>query len=128
MEVWTFENLIRTFKYLAVFSTFVLIVKFTIFLFQVKKTKSNQTKESENFEKIDFDYLSIQSVFAFMTGFAWSGLIALIKLNLEVKTAMIVSIFVGIFFMLGCAFLMYKIENYNPKKSVVEDKQTSDVA
>lgn len=114
MDILTFENLIRTFKYIAVFSTVFFVIKFLIF----SLTGGDSTEVSSDFDTISdtdssFDFLSVQSILAFLMGFGWIGLAALTQWHLEIKYAILLAAFVGFIFMFMSAYLMLKVKALN---------------
>lgn len=114
MEAWTLENLIRTYKYIAIFSTVAFIVKFIIF----SMTVGDGSEVSSDFDSVSdtdtsFNFFSIQSILAFLMGFGWIGLAAVTQWGFTISNTFIVSTVVGFVFMFFSAYLMLKVKCLN---------------
>lgn len=114
MEAWTFENLIRTYKYIAIFSTVLFVIKFLIF----SLASNDGTEVASDFDSISdtdtsFDFFSIQSILAFLMGFGWVGLAALTQWNVSTQLAIVISVVTGFVFLYMSAFLMFKVKSLN---------------
>lgn len=113
MDVLSFDSLIRTYKYIAVFSTVFFVIKFMFF-----SVTGGDAEVSSDFDTISdtdssFDFLSIQSILAFLMGFGWIGLAALTQWNFQVVYAVILSAVVGFLFMFMSAYLMLRVRALN---------------
>ncbi|MCR5261210.1 MAG: hypothetical protein K6C94_05175 [Candidatus Gastranaerophilales bacterium] len=123
MEAFTIENLIRTYKYIAIFSTVAFILKFIIF----SMTVGDGSEVSSDFDSVSdtdtsFHFFSIQSVLAFLMGFGWVGLAALSQWHTEISHAVIISVIVGFVFMFSSAYLMLKVRCLNQVVTPEYDK------
>jgi len=123
MEALTLENLIRTYKYIAVFSTIAFVLKFIIF----SMTVGDGSEVSSDFDSVSdtdasFHFFSIQSVLAFLMGFGWIGLAALSQWHTDIIHAVVISAVVGFVFMFMSAYLMLKVRCLNQVVTPEYDK------
>ncbi len=107
------DNLIITYKYIAIISTVLFIIKFIIFSFA--DTDSEVTGDFNTISDSDasFDFLSIQSILAFLMGFGWVGLAAVSQWHLSIKFVILSSMASGTICMLISAYLMLKVKGLN---------------
>lgn len=111
MDIWTLENIIRTYKYIAIFSTIFFIIKFIIFSFIGENTHLSgdfDTADTETF----FDFFSIQSILAFLMGFGWIGLASFSQWCLSASISVLLSVITGIVFMFLSHYLMLKVKDF----------------
>lgn len=128
MDSQAIENLILTYKYIAVISTVLFVIKFLIF----SVTSGDGTEVSSDFTSISdtdasFDFFSIQSILAFLMGFGWIGLASLAQWHISVKYAVVISSLTGFAFLYMSAFLMFKIKSLNQIVQPEYEKCTGNV-
>ncbi|MBQ2645213.1 hypothetical protein IJG14_06555 [bacterium] len=113
METWSIEILIKTFKYIAIFSTLLYMIKFIIFSFTV----DDSSDISSNFDitkNVDgsLDLFSMQSILAFLMGFSWISIVCVIQWELSIQKSLFISIVAGVLCMLLSAYLILKIKHF----------------
>ncbi len=107
------ENIINAYFYIAVGATAIFVVKMFIFAIFGGDAEVS-TDFSDSFETdTSFDFLSIQSVLAFLMGFGWSGLACLQGLELRIRYTILISLIVGFLMMYFSAWLMCSIKKLN---------------
>ena len=68
-----------------------------------------------------FTFLSVQSVLAFLMGFGWCGISAMIQFKLPWVITMFIAFIAGMLCMFVSAYLMFSIKKLN-KKVIIELK------
>ena len=107
------ENFVSAYFYIALIATILFIIK--LFLFAIiggdaeVHTDFNASVETET----AFDFLSIQSVLAFLMGFGWLGLACLQEWGLRLRFTIILSVLFGFVLMYFSAWLMFCIKKLN---------------
>ena len=107
------ENFISAYYYIAIFATILFVIKlllFTIFGGDAEvHTDFNASIETDT----SFDFLSIQSILAFLMGFGWLGLACLQEWNFRLRFAILASLVFGFVLMYFSAWLMFCIKKLN---------------
>ncbi len=67
---------------------------------------------------ISFNFLTIESILAFLMGFGWLGLAALTQWNLSSIMSIIIAVITGIMFMFLSAYLMFCVKKLDKKVKV----------
>lgn len=113
------ENFTNIYFYIAMFSTIFYIIKIVVFAILGGDTEVHADFNS-TFETDDsFDFLSIQSILAFLMGFGWMGLACIKVWNLSTMLTLIVSVVFGLLLLFLSAWLMFQAKRLN--KRVVKD-------
>ena len=107
------EIFVSTYYYIALISTVLFILKliiFTIFGGDTEvETDFNDTFETDT----SFNFISIQSVLAFLMGLGWAGLACVQHWNMRLRFAIIISLVFGFLMMYFSAWLMFCIRKLN---------------
>ena len=106
-EYLTIEN---SFLVLALFSTIFYIIKLCLFFFLGGDVEVHAEFDTMGECDPSFNFLSLQSILAFLMGFGWVGLAALTQFNTSILVAVIFAVVVGLFFMFMSAWLMLMIK------------------
>ena len=122
MENFLNVNFLTTFYFwLAVIMTAFFLVKLVIFsLFGMDDGEGDLvgTDVDEG-----FNFISLQSIIAFLMGFGWMGYAALKSFNMNQLATFGSAFGVGLIFMLGTAYLMMLVKKL--EKTVKKDKTTA---
>ncbi len=119
MEFFTSEGLVKVFYYTALISTTLYILKMFIFAVFGGDTEVHTDFNSSFETDQSFDFLSVQSVLAFLMGTGWMGLTALKTWGLKSLWAALIAIVFGLILMTISAYLMFCVRKLN--KRVVKD-------
>ena len=113
------ENLTNVYYYTALVATIFYIIK--TFIFAVFGGDAEvHTDFNSSFETDDsFDFLSIQSILAFLMGFGWMGLACIKVWHLGTFLTIAVSVAFGLLLLFTSAWLMFQVKKLN--KRVVKD-------
>lgn len=104
MDTWNLQNITCTYKYLFIFSTFLLL------FFRTKASLDNNENQIEG--KINFDNLfTEQAVFSFFIGMGIFGYILSKFLKINVWLTIILSVIAGLGVMYYYCFCVSKIQN-----------------
>ena len=107
------ENFINAYYYIALGATTLFIIKLLIFTIFGGDAEV-QTDFNASFETdTSFDFLSIQSILAFLMGFGWLGLACLQEWGLRLRFAVLISVVFGLVMMYFSAWLMFCIKKLN---------------
>ena len=119
MDNLTIDNIVSMYYYIALFATIFYIIKIFTFTFFGGDVEVHSDFNS-SFETDDsFEFLSIQSILAFLMGFGWIGLSCIKVWNMRILLTGIVSLIFGFLLMFISAYLMFCIKKLN--KRVVKD-------
>ena len=113
----------QIFYNIAIFATIVFVIKLAIFSFFGGDTEVHADFNSEFDTDTSFDFISVQSLLAFLMGFGWMGYAGLAQLGWSNLVSILSAIGVGLFFMLGSAYLMFLVKKL--EKNVKKDKTTA---
>lgn len=107
------ENLTSIYFYIAIFATVFYVAKMILFSVFGGDVEVH-TDFTTSFETEDsFDFLSIQSILAFLMGFGWMGLTCIKVWNLPKLYVIVISIAFGLLLMFLSAYLMCCIKKLN---------------
>ena len=113
----------QIFYNIAIFATIVFVIKLAIFSFFGGDTEVHADFNTEFDSDTSFDFISIQSLLAFLMGFGWMGYAGLVQFGWSNSVSILSAIGVGLFFMLGSAYLMFLVKKL--EKNVKKDKATA---
>ncbi len=113
----------QVFYNIAVFSTILFAIKLAIFSFFGGDTEVNADFNSEIDTDTSFNFISVQSLLAFLMGFGWMGYAGLVQLGWSNLVSILSAIGVGLVFMFGSAYLMFMVKKL--EKTVKKDKTTA---
>ncbi len=116
-------NAWKIYYYLAWFATIFFVLKLIIFMFIGGDTEVSSDFNTEFETETSFDYLSLQSLLAFLMGFGWMGYAGLVQLGLSHIITFICAFAVGIVFMFVSAYLMFSVRKL--EKNIKKDKTTA---
>jgi len=119
----TLSMMPQVFYYIAVFSTIFFVIKLVIFVMFGGDTEVNADFNSEFDTDPSFNFISVQSLLAFLMGFGWMGCAALKQFGWSNLYAVLSAIGVGFAFMFISAFLMFNVKKL--EKNVKKDKATA---
>jgi len=107
------ENLITAYYYIALTATILFIIK--LFIFAVFGGDAEVSSDfNDSFETdTSFDFLSMQSILAFLMGFGWVGLACLQGMGLRIRYAILISLVVGFAMMYFSAWVMCCVKKLN---------------
>ncbi len=115
-EFLTIENIFWT---LAVFSTVLYILKLLVFLVVGGDMEVDANFDSITEVETSFTFLSVQSILAFLMGFGWCGISAIMQFSVSTQIALAIALLCGFVCMYVSAWLMFSIKKLN--KRVVTD-------
>lgn len=109
------DTIVAVYYYVALFSTIFFIIKMSIFAIfggdAEVHTDFNSSFETDQ----SFDFISIQSILAFLMGFGWMGLSCIKVWEIRTLYAVILSIVFGLFLMFVSSYLMFCVKKLNKK-------------
>lgn len=117
-EYLKLENI---FLYIAAFSTLFYIIKLCLFMFTGGDVEVHTDFTSLCDTDISFNFLSIQSILAFLMGFGWVGLAMLTQFQFDMIISLVAAFLFGLLFMFLSAYLMFLIKKLD--KNVKIDMQ-----
>lgn len=115
------EHVLKGYYYLALFATILFALKLVVFSFMGAGDSEvasdfNSSADSDP----SFNFLSIQSIIAFLMGFGWMGYAGLKQLGFGQGINLAVAFAVGFIFMFVMSFLMFSVRKL--EKNVKKDK------
>ena len=111
----TSENILKIYYYLAIFSTILFTLKLIIFAFVGGDSEVAGDFNSEMDTDCSFNFVSTQSVIAFLMGFGWMGYSGLQQLQFSQGLNLAVAFCVGFIFMFVTAALMFGVKRLEKK-------------
>ncbi len=121
---FTIENAFKIYFYIAIFATILFVIKLLIFSLFGGDSEVQADFTTETDTDISFNFLSIQSILAFLMGFGWMGYTCISQFRIESQLiSFIISFAVGLGFMFLNAFLMFLVKKL--EKKVVRDKNSA---
>lgn len=109
------EKIITAYFYVALFSTVLFLLKLVLFAFLGGDTEVeadfNESVETET----SFNFLSVQSILAFLMGFGWLGLACLKQWEMNLGLSVVLSVAFGAILMYFSAWLMFCVKKLNHK-------------
>ncbi len=118
-EVLSLHNI---FWNIAIFSTALFIIKMILFSFIDTGAEVDADFTSITDTDISFNFLSLQTILAFLMGFGWIGFLLIDKYHYSSKIAFAAAIVVGLALMFFSAYLMFCIRKLD--KKIVYDYTT----
>ena len=122
MELSTID-LTQGYYYIAVFATILFVIKLILFSIFGGDTEVVTDFTTEFDTDCSFDFISIQSLLAFLMGFGWTGYACTTEFNLQAVATLGCSVGCGLVFMFLSAYLMFLIKKL--EKRVKKDKKTA---
>ena len=115
MEASMLDNgiLTSTFYYIALFSTILFVLKMILFAFTGGDAEVFSDFNTEFEAETSFNFLSIQSILAFLMGFGWIGLAVLNQWKLPTAIAVSSGAIFGLILMFLSSYLMLAIKKLN---------------
>lgn len=117
------NNFIKIYYYTAIFATVLFAFKLIIFMAVGSDSEVSSDFNTEFDADPSFDFLSIQSILAFLMGFGWMGYASLTQFKLNNLHSFFAAAVVGAIFMFVSAFLMFSVKKL--EKNVKKDKSTA---
>ena len=117
------ETIWMIYYYLAIFATILFVIKLIIFSIFGGDSEVSADFTSEVETDISFNFISIQSVLAFLMGFGWMGYAALKQFDLSQLFSFLSAFGIGFIFMFFTAYLMFMIKKL--EKNIKKDKITA---
>ena len=118
----TAMNLCNIFLYTAIISTALFIIKMIIYSLTGADVEVESDFDAITDTDISFNFISLQTILAFLMGFGWSGYTMLIQYHSGGKLAIFIAFVIGLAFMYFSAYLMFCIKKLN--KNIVYDYTT----
>ena len=112
-EFMSIENM---FLAVAVFATIFYIIKICLFIFTGGDAEVHADFTSLSDTDVAFDFISIQSILAFLMGFGWVGLACFVQFKLGALISFIAAFVFGIIFMFLSAYLMFLIKKLDKRE------------
>lgn len=109
------------FLVIAIFATIIYIIKMIIYFFAGGDIEIDASFDSITETDISFNFISIQSILAFLMGFGWVGF-SVIKESQNAQIALIAALLSGCVLMYIAAYLMHLIKKL--EKNVQVDFNT----
>lgn len=123
IESLSVANFAQIYYYIAMFATIVFLIKLIMFAFTGGDMDAQVEVQTEIHADSSFNFLSIQSVLAFLMGFGWMGYAAIKQFSLTQYVSLAAAFGVGLFFMLVNTFLMFSVRKL--EKNVKKDASTA---
>ena len=119
----TLDIIWQIYYYVAIFSTILFAIKLTIFMIFGGGTEVSADFNTEFDTDTSFDFISLQTILAFLMGFGWMGYAMLKQFGQSQIISLLSAIGVGLIFMFGTALLMFSVRKL--EKNVKKDKKTA---
>ncbi|MBR1460406.1 NfeD family protein [bacterium] len=119
----TLDTMSQVFYNIALFSTICFVIKLILFVTFGGDTEVNADFNSEVDTDASFNFISVQSLLAFLMGFGWMGYAAATQYKLSQLYCILSALGVGLLFMFGSAYLMFLAKKL--EKNVKKDKATA---
>ena len=113
----------QVFYNIAVFSTIFFVIKLIFFMMFGGDTEVSADFNTEFDSDPSFNFISVQSLLAFLMGFGWMGYAAIVQFGWSNLYAVISAVVVGLIFMFVSALLMFSVKKL--EKNVKKDKTTA---
>ena len=113
-----FMNITNRFLAVGIFATVFYILKICLFLFTGGDVEVHSDFTSLSDTDTSFDFISIQSILAFLMGFGWAGLACYTQFNLGTVISCIFAFTFGLIFMFLSAYLMFLIKKLDKKEKI----------
>lgn len=119
----TADNIWKIYYYLAIFTTILFVLKLALFTVVGGDSEVSADFTTETDTDISFNFLSTQSIIAFLMGFGWMGYAGLQQFAFGQWQNFLIAFAVGFVFMFVTAFLMFSVKKL--EKNVKKDKNTA---
>lgn len=119
----TLNNMWQIYYYVACFATIIFAIKLIIFTFTGGGSEVSGDFNTEFDADTSFDFISLQTILAFLMGFGWSGFAALKQFGISHLYAFLCAVGIGLIFMFVTAYLMFMVRKL--EKNVKKDKTTA---
>ncbi len=116
-------NAWKIYYYVAWFATIFFVIKLSVFAIVGGGTEVGGDFNTEFDTDTSFDFISLQSLLAFLMGFGWMGYAGLQQFGLTHIVTFLSAFAVGLFFMFASAYLMFSVKKL--EKNVKKDKTTA---
>ena len=113
-----FLNITNMFLAIGVFATVFYIIKICLFLFTGGDVEVHSDFTTLCDTDVAFDFISIQSILAFLMGFGWVGLACFAQFKLGAIISFITAFVFGLIFMFLSAYLMFLIKKLDKKAKI----------
>ncbi len=123
ISVETLDSIWKVYYYVALFATVFFVLKLAVFAFIGGGTEVSGDFNTEFDSDTSFDFLSFQSLLAFLMGFGWMGYAGLKQLGMAHTQALLCALGMGFIFMFVSACLMFSVRKL--EKNVKKDKTTA---
>ena len=118
------ENVQNAYYYLAIFATITFVIKLIIFSICGGDSEVHADFNTETDSDVSFNFLSVQSILAFLMGFGWMGYTCLHQIGMQTHIKpLLISFGVGVVFMFLNTYLMFLVRKL--EKRVKVDKTTA---
>ncbi len=117
------DSIWKVYYYIALFATVVFVLKLVIFTFVGGDSEVVADFNVETDSDVSFNFISVQSVLAFLMGFGWMGYAGLKQFGLSQLTNLFAAFAVGLALLLISAFLMFLTRKL--EKNIKKDKTTA---
>ena len=104
-----FMSIPNMFLAVGVFATIFYILKICLFIFTGGDAEVHTDFVSLTDTDVSFDFISIQSILAFLMGFGWVGLACFVQFKLSTLISFIAAFVLGLIFMFLSAYLMFLV-------------------
>lgn len=115
-DILNLENILWT---IGLFSTVLFILKLSIFMIVGGDMEVNADFDTITETETSFEFLSLQSILAFLMAFGWCGYFALKNFNLGTSGIIMIALTTGLICMWFSGYLMFNIKKLN-KKIVID--------
>ncbi len=115
--------LTQIFYNIALFATIFFVIKLALFSIFGGDTEVSADFNTEFETETAFDFISVQSLLAFLMGFGWMGYAGLNQFGLSQIISILSAVGVGFVFMFLSAYLMFLVKKL--EKNVKKDKNSA---
>lgn len=110
----------QVYYYIAIFATILFAIKLIIFSFTGGGSEVACDFNTEFDVDTSFDFISLQTILAFLMGFGWAGFAASKQFGIGHLYSFLIALAVGLIFMFTTALLMFGVKKL--EKNVKKDK------
>lgn len=113
-----FMSIPNMFLAVGVFATIFYILKICLFIFTGGDAEVHTDFVSLTDTDVSFDFISIQSILAFLMGFGWVGLACFAQFKLSALISFVAAFVFGLIFMFLSAYLMFLIKKLDKRVKI----------
>mgnify|MGYP000244044283 FL=1 len=113
-----FLNITNLYLYVGAFATVLYILKLIIYLFTGGDAEVHADFDSLTDVDTSFNFLSVQSILAFLMGFGWVGLASIVQFKTSVILSVVLAVIIGLIFMFLSAYLMFLIKKLDKRVQI----------